>query len=238
MNLNILIPYVQFFYRNYLRSHRYLREIVLIVIFHIFFWGFLYSPRPEAEIWTVFAVLGILLNITTVSSLFFLEKGNSLYFVLVRPRGRLYFFLAKTLLIFLIDFFWVLLFSLIYGLRFLDPGYFLHLPLQLTLMALLLILSTLILSLSYTYKPGIAWLLLILIVFGSIINKTPLFPPDNFKEIYVFLTLALPPFLELIMSAVTLHLTFWQFIFLGVAIAQIFFYFILNYRLILKKDFV
>ena len=83
-----------------------------------------------------------------------------------------------------------------------------------------------------------AWLLLILVVFGSIINKTPLFPPDSFKEIYVFLTLALPPFLEIIMSAVTLHVSFWQFIFLVVAILQIIFYFILNYRLILKKDFV
>ncbi len=229
--------YFFFFLKNYLRTHRYLREIVGILIFHIFFWGFLYTEQPDDVIWSVFAVLGILLNIVTVSSLFYLEKGNSLYFTLVRPGGRFYFFLSKVLLIFSIDFFWILLFSLIYGLRFLDGNYFLYLPLRLSFIAYLLMLSTLILSLSFVYRYWIVWLLMLLIIFGGIINKSALFPIQTFTQGYAVFTFLLPPILEIIYTAVTLEFPLWRSIFLGIGLLQIAFYFWIDFHLIQKKRF-
>ncbi|MEJ2636353.1 MAG: hypothetical protein P8184_13820 [Calditrichia bacterium] len=92
--------YFSFFYKNYFRSHRYLREIVLLVIFNVFFWGFLYGPKAEDAIWTVFGVLALLLTMVTTPSVFFLEKDNSLYFALMHPNGRLKFLFSKFLLIF------------------------------------------------------------------------------------------------------------------------------------------
>jgi hypothetical protein len=230
--------YVSFFFKNYFRSHRYLREILTILIFHIFFWGFLYTDKPDDMIWSVLAVLGILLNMVTVSSLFFFEKGNSLYFPLVRPGGRVKFLLSKILLIISIDLFWVLLFSLIYGLRFLEGSYFLQLPLRLLLMTLLLILSTSILSLSFSYKIWTVWIVMLLIVFGGILNKSALFPIQSFSQSYVLLTFLLPPLLEIIYSAVTLEFPFWRNLFLLTSLLQIGFYLWLNIQLIQKKDFI
>ncbi len=234
----IIQAYLNYFFKNYWRSHRYLREVVLIVIFHIFFWGFLYGERPEDPIWTVLGVLALVLNLVTVPSLFYLEKGNALQFPLVRPEGRRRFFVAKFLLIFLIDFFWVALFSLIYGFRFLDPGYFLLLFPRLAIIALLLLLSTALLSLSFSYRPWIAWLLIFLVVFGSIINKIALFPLHSWKEIEALLVFLLPPFLELIFAAVNIRLSFWQIVFLMVAVLQFLFYFYVNLKLMLRKDLV
>jgi len=234
----ILKSYFSFFFKNYLRNHRYLREIICILIFHIFFWGFLYTDQPDEMIWSVFAVLGILLNIVTVPSLFFLEKGNSLYFSLVHPGGRYYYLISKLLLIFVIDFFWIFLFSLIYGLRFLDGNYFLYLPVRLFFIALLLVLSILILSLSFVYKYWIVWLLMLLVIFGGIINKSALFPLHSFSQSYVLLTFLLPPILEIIYSAVTLEFPVWRSIFLGIALLQTTLYFWINFHLIQKKDFI
>ncbi len=221
-----------------MRSHRYLREIVAILIFHIFFWGFLYSEQPENAIWTVFGVLAILLNIITVSSVFMLESGNSLYFSLVKPKGRKSFFYSKLLLIFLIDFFWIVVFSAIYGIRFFDAEYFLMLAPRLILIAVLMILAISILSLSFTYRPWIAFVLIVLIVFGGILNKSALFPIHSVGEGYVLLTVILPPFLELIYSAVTLEFPQWRIVFLIIAVLQCCVYIYLNCKLILQKDFV
>ena len=234
----IIGPYLNYFFKNYWRSHRYLREIVLILIFHVFFWGFLYGEKPEDPVWTVLGVLAIVLNLVTVPSLFYLEKGNALQFPLVHPNGRRHFFVAKFLLIFLIDFFWVALFSLVYGLRFLDAGYFLWLLPRLAIVALLLLLSTSLLSLSFTYRPWIAWLLILLVVFGGILNKAALFPVQSWKEVYALLVFLLPPFLELIFTAVRIDFNFWQIVFLVVAVLQIVFYFYVNLRLMYRKDLV
>jgi len=189
-------------------------------------------------IWSVLAVLGILLNMVTVSSLFFFEKGNSLYFPLVRPGGRINFLFSKILLILSIDLFWIMLFGLIYGLRFLDGSYFLYLPLRLLFMTVLLILSTSILSLSFSYKTWMVWIVMLLIVFGGILNKTALFPIQSLSQSYVLLTFLLPPFLEIIYSAVTLEFPFWRLLFLMTALLQAGLYFWLNVRLIQKKDFI
>ena len=189
-------------------------------------------------IWSVLAVLGILLNMVTVSSLFFFEKGNSLYFSLVRPGGRVKFLLSKILLILSIDLFWVLLFSLIYGLRFLEGSYFLQLPLRLLFMTMLLILSTAILSLSFSYKTWMVWIVMLLIVFGGILNKSALFPVQSLSQSYVLLTFLLPPLLEIIYSAVTLEFPFWRTMFLLLAPLQAGFYLWLNIQLIQKKDFI
>jgi len=233
-----LTPYLTFFLKNYLRSHRYLREIVFLVVFHIFFWGFLYGNRAEDAIWTVFGVLALLLNLVTGSSLFFLEKGNDLYFSLIRPFGRIRFFLAKVVLIVFIDLAWVLFFALIYGVRFPEGNYFLLLPVRMALILLLLALSTLLISFSFTYRPYVAWLILLLLVFGSILNKTALFPPSGLREAYVLLTLLLPPFLEIIFTAVSLRPGMWQSVFLLVAAGQIGLYLWLNLRFLRRKDFI
>lgn len=232
----VLKTYLNFFFKNYLRSHRYLREIILILIFHIFFWGFLYSETADDMIWTVFGVLAILLNMVTVSSLFYFEKGNSLYFALAHQKGRLWYYLSKLILILCIDFFWIFLFALIYGLRFLELQYFMVLPIRLLLLVLLMSLTVLILSLSFSYRPWIAWVLLILIVFGGILNKIALFPIKSFSEIYVSLSFLLPPLQEIIYGAATLEFDFWRNIFIFIALTQILIYFYINLRLLMKKD--
>jgi hypothetical protein len=210
---------------------------VLILIFHIFFWGFLYSKNPENAVWTVFGTLALLLNMVTVPSLFFLEKGNSLNFGLIRQLGRRKFFISKFILILLIDLFWIILFTIIYGLRFLDGQYFILLFPRLMLMSLMMIISISILSLLYSCRIWVIWILLVLVVFGSILNKTALFPIHSFGELYAIFTFLLPPLLEIIYTAVTLELTTWRIIFLVVATIQAIFYFTLNLKFILRKDF-
>ena len=234
----VIKVYYSFFLKNYLRSHRYLREIVAILIFHIFFFGFLYTDKPDDMIWSVFAVLGLLLNMVTVPSVFLLEKGNSLHFPLIRPNGRQYFFLSKILLILSIDLVWIILFSLFYGLRFLEGSYFIYLPLRLLFLSFLLLLSTFILSMTFTYRTWVVWIVMLLIIFGGIVNKSALFPIQSCQQIYALLTFLLPPFLEIIYSAVTLEFPFWRCLFLGVVLLQTGSYFWLNLRLIQKKDFI
>ncbi len=215
-----------------------MRELVTILIFHIFFWGFLYGARPENAVWTVFGVLAILLNIITVSSLFLLEKGNSLYFGLVRRNGRVRFFFSKFLLIFLIDFFWITVFAVIYGIRFWNGVYFAELVPRLVFMAFLMCLSIAILSLAFTYKPWISLLLVFLIIFGGILNKSALFPVESVSGAYALISLVLPPILEIIYSMVTLQFPFWRSVFLGIAFIQLLAFLYLNYKFVLRKDFV
>jgi len=234
----LLKSYFSFFFKNYFRSHRYLREILLTIIFNVFFWGFLYSDKPEDTIWTVFGVFGLLLTMVTVPSVFYLEKKNSVYFTLVRKSGRRNFFFSKILLIFIIDFILLAVFTLLYGLRFLNAQYFLLLSPRLLLISILLILSILILSLSFSYKPWIVWLIIFLIVFGGILNKAALLPLESLKEFYKLIAFFLPPFLEIIYTAVTLDFNVWHTIFIIVALIHIIFYLFLNEWLIQRKDFI
>ncbi len=199
------LAFLGFLYRNYMRSHRYLRELVVVVIFHIFFWGFLYSNQPEDPIWWVFSVFAVLLNLVTTPSMFLLEKGNTLHFLLARPHGRRFLFLARVGLILLIDLVLVTFFATIYGLRFLSSGFFLHLPLRLAGIAWILLLSTLLLSLPYSYRPQLSWLVLLLLIFGAIVNKAALLPAPFPRQAYRWLALGLPPFFEI--SYLLVHFT-------------------------------
>ncbi len=230
--------YISFYLKNYLRSHRYLRELILIILFNIIFSGFLYTSKPEDMVWTVFGVFGILLTMVSVPSIFFLEKGHSLHFGLIYPNGRRNFFLAKYLLILGIDFLWIVLFTGLYGLKFMDPGYFKVWLVRLFLMLLLMGLSVALLSLSFTYRPSVSWLILILIVFGGIVNKSALFPIHSVKEFYAPFTFILPPILEIIYGGVTLEFPLWRSVFLVLALIQLGIFLFFNLKLMSKKDLV
>lgn len=233
-----LLTFINFCYKNYLRQHRYLRELIAIVIFSIFFGGFLTGDHLDDSIWWVFTVFAVLLNLLTSPSLFFLEKGNTLTFLLSKPHGRTYLFMAKVILIILIDLFWVLLFAVLYGLRFLSLDYFLILPLRLFFVAFVLLLSTLLLSLSYSFRPQLSWLIIILLVFGCIVNKSPMFPPNSLSEILKLLIFLLPPFFEISFITVSLDFSHAQAAFLGVALIQIVALLLISLRQILRKDFL
>jgi hypothetical protein len=233
-----LKAYILYYLKNYLRSHRYLRELVLIILFNIIFSGFLYTSKPENMVWTVFGVFGILLTMVSVPSIFFLEKGHSLHFGLIYPNGRRNFFFAKFILILGVDFFWIVLFTGLYGLKFMEADYFKVWILRLLLILLLMSLSLALLSFTFTYRPSISWLILILIVFGGIINKTALFPIHSIKEFYAIFTFLLPPVLEIMYGAVTLEFSFWRIIFLLLALVQLGIYLLINLKFMLKKDLV
>ncbi|RMI09239.1 MAG: hypothetical protein D6681_07305 [Calditrichaeota bacterium] len=244
-----LWAFVRFCYKNYLRQHRYLRELIAIVIFIILFEGFLTSDRLDPHIWIVFAVFAIILNLLTAPSLFFFEKGNTLYFLLGKPHGRRNLFLAKVVLIVLVDLFWVALFASIYGLRFLAGDYFLMMPVKLLGIALILLLSTLLLSLAYTIRPQLSWLIFLLLVFGCIVPKARLLPITSLFQSTKLLAFLLPPFAEMADLLVSLSPEGWQpgFLqmglgaqigFLGLALAQIALLFYLSGKRMLRKDFV
>jgi hypothetical protein len=101
-----------------------------------------------------------------------------------------------------------------------------------------MLLAIVIFSLFYTYKPWIVWILFLLTIFGGIINKSALYPIESLSHIYAVFLVLLPPFLELIYSAVTLQFPFWRTMFVLLAVIQIVLYFALNYRLILRRDFI
>jgi len=247
--LTPLFAFVRFEYKNYLRQHRYLRDLIAIVIFIILFEAFLTGDQYTEDIWIVFAIFAIILNLLTAPSVFFLEKGNTLYFLLSKPNGRRNLFISKIILITLIDLMWISLFAFLYGLRFLSPAYFLNMPLKLMFIIFILLLSTLLLSLSYTYRPQLSWLIMILLVFGSIFPKVRLFPLHSLEDWYKVLSLLLPPFAELtdLMVSVTwqgwspgfleVRLT-WQLIFLLVAILQIGFWSYISARKMMRKDLI
>lgn len=231
-----LLTYIHFGYLNYIRQHRYIREIVVVVIFHIFFWAFLYSDKPDNAIWIVFAVFAILLNLITAPTIFFLEKGNTLHFLLSKPDGRRYFFLSKIILIIGIDLFWVFLFALIYGIRFFSMEFFLLLPFRLFLVGLVLLITTMLISFSYSYRPQLSWLVFAFIIFGSIVNKTAVLPIKTFAEIYKLLVFFLPPILELTFFSIDFSLRNVSAIFAPVTAIHIFILFWLSYRGMMRKD--
>lgn len=231
-----LLTYIHFGYLNYIRQHRYIREIIIVIIFHIFFWAFLYNDKPDDSIWTVLNVFAILLNLATAPSLFFLEKGNTLHFYLSRPYGRRNLFISKITLIILIDLAWILLFALIYGIRFLSADFFIFLPVRLLLVTSILLITTLLISLSYSYRPQLSWLVFALIIFGSIVNKGALLPIVGFGESYKILAFLLPPLLELNFLTADLSFANIQFLFVIIALIYVAGLFWLSYRGMMQKD--
>jgi len=231
-----LLTYIHFGYLNYIRQHRYIREIIVVVIFHFFFWAFLYDDKADNSIWTVFTVFAILLNLVTAPSIFFLEKGNTLHFYLSKPNGRLYLFLSKIILIIMVDLLWVLFFALVYGIRFFSADFFLLLPIRLFLIGIILLMTTLLISFSYSYRPQLSWLVFVFIIFGSIVNKGALLPIKTFSEIYKLLIFTLPPLLEL--NLLTADLTFQHVnsIFALIAVIHISILFLLSYRGMIRRD--
>lgn len=231
-----LLTYIRFGYLNYIRQHRYIREILIIIIFHIFFWAFLYGDSTDDSIWTVLNVFAVLLNLATAPSLFFLERGNTLHFYLTKPHGRRYLFLSKIILIILIDLTWVFIFALIYGLRFLSAEYFFLLPVRLLLVATILLLTTLLISLSYSYRPQLSWLVFALIIFGSIVNKGAVLPIRDLAESYKIFVFLLPPLLEINFLTADLSFTHVHFVFAIFAALHIAGLFWLSFRGMMCKD--
>lgn len=244
-----LFAYVQFLYKNYMRRHRYLRELIAVVIFSIFYGGFLSGGTLDDHIWLVFGVFAVLLNLLTAPSVFFLESGNTLTFLLSHPGGRQKLFHAKIILIVLIDLFWVGLFAAMYGLRFLSAGFFLLMPVKLIVIAMVLLLSTLLLSLAYTYRPQITWLIFVLLIFGFIVPKAKLFPLNAAMEFYKLFSLLLPPFTELLDTLVSITAEGWQpgflqtglsgqMLFVGWGCLQIAALYFFSRRLFMRKDLI
>jgi hypothetical protein len=230
------LTYIHFGYLNYIRQHRYIREIIVVIIFHFFFWAFLYDDNADNRIWTVFTVFAILLNLVTAPSIFFLEKGNTLHFYLSKSNGRRYLFLSKIVLIILVDSLWVLIFAFIYGIRFFSADFFLLLPIRLFLVGIILLITTLLISFSYSYRPQLSWLVFAFIIFGSIVNKGALLPLKTFSEVYKLLVLILPPLLELNFLAADLSFSHVSFIFTLVAAIHICVLFLLSYRGMMRRD--
>jgi hypothetical protein len=231
-----LLTYIHFGYLNYLRQHRYIREIIVVVIFHFFFWAFLYDEKADNSIWAVLTVFAILLNLVTAPSIFFLEKGNTLHFYLSKPNGRRYIFLSKIILIVAVDLVWVLFFALVYGIRFFSADFFLLLPIRLFLVGVILLMTTLLISFSYSYRPQLSWLVFAIIIFGSIVNKGALLPIKAFGEIYKALVFFLPPLLELNFLTADLSFSHVSFVFSFVAAIHICILFLLSYRGMMRKD--
>ncbi len=227
-----------FCFKNYLRQHRYILDLAAIVIFSIFFGAFLTSGQLEDSIWLTFAALALILNFMTAPSLFFFEKGNTLHFLLSKPYGRRNLFLAKISVIVLVDLFWVAVLAILYGLRYLSAEYFLWLPVRLSLIALILLLSTSLLSFSYTFRPQISWLIFIVIIFGCIVKKAALFPIESFGESLKLFAFALPPFFEMILLSIALELDGWELTFLVIALLQTVIWAGLSWKLLQKKDMV
>lgn len=235
-----LQAYINFCFKNYLRQHRYLRDLVAMVIFSIFFGGFLTSTSLDDNLWwMVLSAFAVFLNIFTAPALFFLEHGNTLYFLLSKPNGRRNLLLSKIIVIVLVDLFWILLFSMLYGLRFPEPDYFLLLPIRLFCIGMMILLSTMLISIAYTFRPQLTWLIFVLLIFGFIVRKEPLFPIESLTEIIKSLVFLLPPFFEMLSFTVTLNIpTFIQAVFLLTAFLQIVLLFYLSHRKMLRKDLV
>ena len=237
IKLKPLLAYIRFCYTNYTRQHRYIFELVAMIIFSIFFGGFLTSGDVAGNyIWFVLVAFGIILNLITAHSLFSLETGNTLYFLVAKPNGRLYLLIAKVLLILAIDLFLVATLAIVYGLRFWDATAFVALPGQLIFLALILLSCTLLMSLTYTIRPQIIWLVFILIVFGYILNKAPLFPIQSIAETAKLLVFLLPPLQELTFLAMDFDFTPWRSLFLIVAVLQIGILGYFTFRQMLRKD--
>jgi len=235
-----LKAYINFCFKNYLRQHRYLRDLVAMVIFSIFFGGFLTSTNLDDNLWwMVLSVFAIFLNIFTAPAVFFLEKGNTLYFLLSKSDGRRNLLLSKISVIVLVDLFWILFFAVLYGLRFLSVDYFLLLPIRVVIVGIMILLSTLLISIAYSYRPQLTWLIFAMLIFGCIVRKEPLFPITSFEEFLKPLAFLLPPFFDMISFAISLQIeSTIQLAFSGTAFLQIFLLFYLSNKIMRRKDLV
>lgn len=231
-----LLAYISFSFKNYLRQHRYLRELIAVVVFSIFFGGFLTTDHLQDNIWMVFTVFAIILNLLTAPSLFFLESGNELHFLLAKPDGRRRLFLSKIIVIILIDLFWVLAFAVLYGLRFMVVSYFYLLPLRMGFIAMVLCLSTLLLSFAFTYHPRLSWLIFILLIFGNITHKTPLLSLESISDLPNLLIFLLPPFFELNAVSISLDISGYNLLFILLAVIQMGVFYFLSRQRMMKKD--
>ena len=176
-----LVPFIRFGYMNYMRQHRYLRELAAAVIFTIFFGGFLTGPHLDDGIWWVFSVL-------------------------------------------------------LYGVRFMQPEYFLWLFARIVLLALLLLLSTLLLSVSYTRHPHWSWLIFLLLIFGNIVNKSKLLLIEGWSDAINLIVLLLPPTFEVSQVAVSLQFNSEGLGFLALALIQIWLLYWWNLTQFYRKD--
>ena len=235
-NLRPLIACLDFCRINYLRQHRYIFELIATVIFSVFFGGFLTADVAGNYIWFVLAAFGIILNLITAHSLFSLETGNTLYFLIAKPNGRRNLFISKIILIVAIDLLLVAILAVIYGLKFWNGIEFLLLAPRLVMMMLVLLLSTLLMSFTYTIRPQLIWVVFVLIVFGYIINKAPLFPIQSLSEVLKLLVFFLPPLQELVFLAMDFDFSPWSVLFLILAIVQTALLGIYSYRRMLNKD--
>lgn len=235
-----LAAYINFCFKNYLREHRYLLDLVGMVIFTIFFGAFLNMNRLEDGIWIVFAAFIMIVNMMTAYSVFFFERGNTLTFLISKPNGRRNLFTAKVIVTVLIDLVWVGAFAIIYGLKFLSPIYFALLPIRLLFIAILLLLSTLLIGISYTFRPQIAWLLLLLFVFGVIVPKEAMLQFDSLLSLAKSWVVLLPPFQELIFLSAYIQIHFgpWQWFFLAISLLQIAALYRLNMNRFRFKDMI
>ena len=134
--------------------------------------------------------------------------------------------------------FWVLVFALIYGLRFLQIDFFLELPVRLFLTGAVLLLTTILISFAYTFRPHFSWIIFLLIVLGNIVNKSALLPLHSLKEVYKIFIFLLPPILELNFFTTTLSFAEINGVFVGWALVQITGLFLLTYRGMLRRDFL
>jgi len=212
--------YIAFQWHHYFRTHRYLREIAAVVIFGIFFGGFLSDAHGGAGVWILFSVFAIILSSMTAPSLFLLERGTTLYFLIGKPHGRRRYFLSKIALIVLIDLGILLAFALVYGLRFPSFSYFLLLPVRLALVALILLQVTGLIALTMAYRPTWTWWIFVWIVFGGIVNKGGVLPIHGIAEGYKLLVFLLPPFQELTFLSTSLEFDLLGWIWLGLALVQ------------------
>ncbi len=213
--------YIAFQWQHYFRTHRYLREIAAIVIFAIFFGGFLADTHGGAGVWILFSVFAIILSSMTTPSLFLLEQGTTRYFLIGKPHGRRRYYLSKIILILLIDLGILVAFALVYGLRFPSTSYFLLLPLRIALVALILLVVTSLIALTMAFRPTWTWWIFVWVVFGGIVHKAGVLPIRGVMEAYKLLVFLLPPLQELAFLSVSLKFSALGWLWLGLSISQI-----------------
>lgn len=224
--------------RSYLRQHRYLLDLVVIALFLIIFEGFLKESNETEAIWWVFAVLGVVLNFLTAPLVFNQEQGNARSFLLSRPNGRKNLLLSKICLVVSIDLFWVALFAVFYGLRFPSADYFVFLLPRILIIGMMITINTLMLSLTFSYRPQYSWLLFLLIILGFIVNKQQLLTIESFSDIAAVLAFLLPPYFELSYFSVELQTAGWTILFLIHAILYGFLFWKLSAYFLKRKDFI
>ncbi len=188
--------------------------------------------------WLLFAVFAILLSSMSAPSLFFLEQGNTLQFLLSKPRGRQRFYLSKIILVVLLDVAIVAVFALVFGFRFLSLHYFLWLPVRLALIALMVALITALIGLTHAYRPTWSWWIIGVIIFGGIVNKGGVLPIEGVHQAYKLLVFLLPPLQELAFLSVSLQFTSLSGVFLGIALGQLLLFLAAGLRGTQRKDYL